>query len=169
MKEKRDCCPVCGSFNIVVGDDYAYCDRCRWGEKSYDIEVVIEDTSGAVENAVNKIQDFLVANNCMAKSKDLQARFINMNGLDNILTGMEVQDRIKTFYTADGESWVALTRAIGKKVEMCDWADIEISFSTDNPPYNMIHYRIPCRLTKEQQEEMRQDINGYADEWVKSL
>lgn len=158
----RDCCPVCNTFDVIIGDDYAYCIKCGWGEKSYQLETVFEGTENAVSDAVDRIVDYLMANECVVSMENLSIRFSQVVGLDTIIEGMKVRQLIDVIKVADGEKHVVL---LTLPVKTCKWADVTVMFDTEDST-RVQHYRIHCKLTKEQQTELIQDVQSFVADWI---
>jgi hypothetical protein len=166
MKDDYNSCPVCHDTNLITGSDYAYCTKCRWGIKSYEVNVMIDATRKTATDAIERISDYLMANNCIASLENLAIRFNKIVGFDTIIKGMRQRELIDIVTSADGAKQVILTLV---PTNQCAWVDVELSFSTDSIEESRQHYRIPCKLNDEQQEDLRVDTEQFVIDWVADL
>lgn len=155
-------CPVCGSDNITVSDDFAFCHTCRWGEKDYNISDLLKATEKSMSYAIEDVSAYLMANDCIVSLKNLCIRFNNRIKFDTVLNGMEKRGLIQIIKTADGEKHVVLLPVPTKK---CDWITVRV-WSSEDDECDVPAYRIPCTLSRSQFDELRKDIETYANEWV---
>jgi hypothetical protein len=157
----RMACPVCGNPNLKLTYESAFCPDCNWGEKDYNIQDCLDANAKSMSNAIENVAAYLMANECVVSLKNISMRFNNVNKFDTVLIGMEKRGFIKVFETADGEKHVALMLVPSKR---CDWITVRVWSSEEDECG--VAYRIPCRLTEKQVEELRADVDKFTSDWI---
>jgi hypothetical protein len=82
---------------------------------------------------------------------------------DGVLkTMIDITKNVSLIKTHEGKTWVVLTKDI-KKEKLSKFLEVTIEFDTDLEESCMSSgYHIPIELTKEEQDELRNDIFNYA-------
>lgn len=164
--ETVELCPICSNKNLIYTNIDAFCLQCLW--RGPRVDYINKNIKGEYKmpkssDTITRISDYLIVNECSVSMDNIRFRFNMIPDLNEKINNMIVCGMIKVITLANGKDQVLLMNVPNEK---CEWADIEVSFSTDKPPENMRHYRIHCKLNKDQQEQLREDVEGFVEDWV---
>jgi len=160
-------CPVCSSDGMICSEGSYFCPTCKWNAKALYIgdKTVIDGIKRYSNNIINEISEYLMVNECNMTLKELMTRFSSISEFDIILEAMKARGLIMSVKSADGKYHII--QLMMPKQSCCDWVDITMSFSNDEDPSNLMHYRVPCLFDGERVEEFRKSVENFVSDLAK--